>query len=53
MVFFYYKIHPSIRPALNTNGIVFSQEKLIRKLEKLIRLSPLPRKQISLSFSNI
>ncbi len=53
MVFFYYKIHPSIRPALNTNGIVFSQEKLMRKLEKLIRLSPLPRKQISLSFSNI
>jgi len=53
MVFFYYKINPKIRPALNTNGILFSQEKMLRKLEKLIRISPLPRKQISLSFSNI
>ncbi len=53
MIFFYYKINPKIRPALNTNGILFSQERMVKKLEKLIRLSPLPRKQISLSFSNI
>jgi MoaA/NifB/PqqE/SkfB family radical SAM enzyme len=53
MVFFYYKIDHSIRPALNTNGILFSNTKLTEKLAKLIRLSPLPRKQISLSFSNI
>lgn len=50
---FYYKIRPNIRPALNTNGILFSNPKYLWKLVKLVEGSPLPRKQISLSFSNI
>ena len=53
MDFFYNHININTRPSLNTNSLLFSDEKLAKKLFNVLDNSNNPRKQLSLSFSSV